>query len=112
LLEVYTSFIKSKTDVLELEYKFVKQKPRIASAEFQLESTKLVETLSRSLDIHDANNKKRMPSPKKKDSHDARKHSTSETNQKPPAVSQTNSKITVKSKKEKNDRVHNESSFM
>lgn len=65
LLEIFTSFIKSKCDVLDLEYKYVRLKTPRKSRDLQKESSQLVDSLSRSLDIQE-NTKKRQSSPTKK----------------------------------------------
>lgn len=109
LLEIFTSFIKSKCEVLELEYKFVRlKKTARRSKDLQKESTQLVDALSRSLDIQD-NTKKRQNSPiKKKDSTDTTISTKSSS------ITKTSSKKTapVKSKKDekepKTSKAHDE----
>lgn len=55
LLQIYTSFIKSKTDVLELNYELVKRKHR--PSDLALENQKLIKSMSEALDFEDSKKK-------------------------------------------------------
>lgn len=65
LLQIYTSFIKSKTDVLELKYELVKRKLR--PSDLATENKKIIKSMSEAFDIEDNNtNSKRNNSAKGK----------------------------------------------